>query len=284
MISLGVLILVDNLGTLDRDVWEVALQLWPLLLVAWGLELLLGRRSAWGAAIALLLTLAILVSGLVLLDDAQLPAAKMIKVDLPLEANREAQIQLDPAFAYLKIMTGDRESQTLLQGRIEPMRGERIEQSSSQGERSLEATLRTQSVIMLPYLTLSTNQPSWAITLHPQPTYDLQVDVGAGKTDLFVSDLSLDLLEVDTGIGQSIVHLPEKGVYQADISGGLGHIVVYLPDDLGVRLYADVGIGAIDVPGSFRREGDAYLSPNYQQADQMIEVSVTLGIGSIEIR
>jgi predicted membrane protein len=138
-------------------------------------------------------------------------------------------------------------------------------------------------VIVMPFLRISGDHASWDLNIHPDVDYDLLIDVGAGKTDLFLDDLILKSLDVDTGIGQTIVHLPEQGEYEANINGGLGQVVVFLPDDLGVKLLVDVGIGAIDVPNSFRRLGDAYVSPNFGQAEETIEVDVSLGIGSIEI-
>ena len=53
LITLGVVFLMNNLGVLDWSVWVVIFRLWPVLLVAAGLDLLLGRRSVWGSLLAL---------------------------------------------------------------------------------------------------------------------------------------------------------------------------------------------------------------------------------------
>jgi hypothetical protein len=45
LIGLGMIFLMDNLGLLDRTVWALLGTVWPLLLVAIGLDLLFGRRS-----------------------------------------------------------------------------------------------------------------------------------------------------------------------------------------------------------------------------------------------
>jgi hypothetical protein len=284
IIGLGVLFLLENLGMLAWNVWEVALRLWPLLLVAWGLELMLGRRSALGAAIAVVLTLAILVGGVYMLGDASLQAVSAIEVDIPLGGVEVAKITLDPAFAYLHLHAADDARQVLLEGRVAPIRGEKIDQEVERSGGNLEATIRTTGVVVFPFLRISGDKASWDLSIHPEVDYDLRVNVGAGKTDLFLDDLVVNTLDVDTGIGQTIVHLPELGDYNAAIRGGLGQIVVFLPDDLGVKLYVDIGIGAIDVPNGFRRNGEVYLSPNFNEAEETIEVDVNLGIGSIELR
>jgi hypothetical protein len=283
LIGLGVLFLLENLGMLAWNIWDVAISLWPLLLVAWGLELMLGRRSAWGAAIALILTLVILVGGVFMLGDTHLPSGSTREVMVPLGAAHEAQVILDPAFAYLELQAARHASEQLLEGRVAPIRGENIDQEIDRSGHRIEATIRTTGLIVMPFLRISGEHASWEMQLHPGVDYDLRVDVGAGKTDLFLDDLIVKKLDVDTGIGQTIVHLPDQGVYDAKISGGLGHVVVFLPDNLGVKLFVDVGIGAVDVPNEYRRQGEAYVSPNYNQAEETIEVDVSLGIGSVEI-
>ncbi len=284
LIGLGALFLLDNLGLLPANVWEIAWHMWPLILVAWGLELLLGRRSAWGAALALILVLALLVSGVYLLGDTQLESGSPLKIDYPRGEARTADIVLDPAFSYLRVQSGESSSGALLEGGIRPSRGERIEQTLGKDELHPEVVIRTTSLIMLPFVRISSAHPDWDLYLHPALTYNLNVDVGAGKTDLLMEGLMVDDLTVDTGLGQTIVHLPKSGSYRAEISGGIGQLVIHLPDDLGISLTADVGLGALDLPNDFRRVGDAYRSPNYDRAEEKIEVDVSLGIGSIEVR
>ena len=43
LIGIGVLLLLDNLGYLEWDFWQI-FRLWPVLLIVWGLELLLQGR------------------------------------------------------------------------------------------------------------------------------------------------------------------------------------------------------------------------------------------------
>src|SRR5512139_2113401 len=58
-ISFGVIFLLHNFGQLPWNAWDMLFRLWPLFIVAIGLDLLLGKRSIWlgllGAAIILLL-------------------------------------------------------------------------------------------------------------------------------------------------------------------------------------------------------------------------------------
>ncbi len=284
LIGLGVVFLLNNMGLLEWSVWDVVLRLWPLLLVAWGLDLLLGRRSAWGAAIALVIILALLAGGVFMMEDASLPAGTPVTVDIPVEGVEQAQVTIDPALAYLRLRVEDTSNQALLSGRAIPFNGERVEQRVDQEGRSVETSVGTAGVVFMPFFRARVDRPTWDFTLHPQVEYDLRVDVGGGKSDLFLNDLMVRALDVHNGIGQMIVYLPDQGSYVAEIDGGIGHVIVELPKDVGILLNVDVGIGATHVPSDFRRSGSGYVSPNYNSTDERIEVNVSLGIGNITIR
>jgi lia operon protein LiaF len=53
LIGLGILFLLSNLGLLTLDIGSLIARFWPLILIAIGLDLLLGRRSGLGGLIAL---------------------------------------------------------------------------------------------------------------------------------------------------------------------------------------------------------------------------------------
>src|SRR4030066_97949 len=43
LITLGLVFLLDNLGVISWDVWDTVLRLWPVLLIAGGLDNLINR-------------------------------------------------------------------------------------------------------------------------------------------------------------------------------------------------------------------------------------------------
>src|SRR5690242_11383019 len=60
LIGAGLVFLLINMGVLDEGVWVQLLQLWPLLLIAIGLDLLIGRRNP---GLSLLIVLVVLCAG-----------------------------------------------------------------------------------------------------------------------------------------------------------------------------------------------------------------------------
>lgn len=63
-IAAGIFLLLANLGYLSGELWDVLWRLWPLLLVALGVDQLIGRHSVIGAIFSALFML-VLIGGVV---------------------------------------------------------------------------------------------------------------------------------------------------------------------------------------------------------------------------
>jgi len=60
LISIGVLLLLSNLGIVPWTTWNLLWRFWPLILVAVGIDILIGQRSAVGSVISAFLILALI--------------------------------------------------------------------------------------------------------------------------------------------------------------------------------------------------------------------------------
>ena len=99
LIGLGVVFLLNNLGILSWSIWTVIFRLWPVLLVAAGLDLLLGRRSVWGSLLALVLTVAIVAGVLGLFGAGIMPgrAAAGEEISQALDGATRAELDAEAA-------------------------------------------------------------------------------------------------------------------------------------------------------------------------------------------
>ncbi len=114
---------------------------------------------------------------------------------------------------------------------------------------------------------------------------ELDIKLGAGNMDLTLGDHSeLEHVEIDIGAGD--VEISFKGGWKRDtrvsIQGGVGKTSLILPQDIGVRVTATQGIGAIDVSG-LSREGGAWVNDAYKASSYTMEINIQAGIGEIQI-
>jgi hypothetical protein len=147
----------------------------------------------------------------------------------------------------------------------------------------------------------------WDLRLNDDVPMDLQVNVGAGRTDLKLGSLSLSRLDVGGGAGEILVDLSGSasltrldiaggagaltvdltGAWQNDleasIGGGVGKRILILPRDTGVRVEVEVGVGGVDAAG-LTKEGEYYINDAYGQSEVTLYLEVAGGVGETELR
>ena len=124
----------------------------------------------------------------------------------------------------------------------------------------------------------------WDLRFSDSVPLQLTVELGAGRADFTLGSLSLTNLDLKMGAGETIVDLTgsRKNDVTARIQGGVGKATVRLPQDVGVRVDARGGIGAINAHG-FKRDDGAYVNDAYGKSDVTVRVDVQGGVGEINL-
>jgi len=284
LIGLGIVILLNNMGVLAWSVWDVIFRLWPVLLIAAGLEIILNRFSVWGSLLALVLTVAILAGTLWLMGPdirtGQIVATEEVRQALG-EASR-AEVVIEPGVGSLHI-EALLESANLVEGMVGAGRGQRVKRHFAVAGKTATFTLQTEGATGGPFFWRG-DQSGWELGLAPEVPLELKVDLGAGRADIDLTGLTVDDLEVSMGIGQTIVTLPEEGRFHAKIEGAIGETVVAIPAGMAARIRVDTGLAVSDLPNSYQQRGDVYTSPGYASADDRVDLEVDQAIGKVTIR
>jgi len=185
LIGLGVIWLLNNLGMLEWSVWEVIFRLWPVLLVAVGLDLLLGRRSIWGSLLALVLTLAILAGVLWLFMVGMGTGGAFASEDVrqALDGATQAEVVIAPAVGTLHIEALS-ESANLIEGAICLGSGERTTPEFAVEGETATFTLRSEGVTFGPFIGSWDDQRGWDLGLNPDVPLQLEISLGVGQSDV----------------------------------------------------------------------------------------------------
>src|SRR4030065_94248 len=105
LIGLGTVFLLNNLGYLSLNVWAAIVQLWPVLIIAIGLDVMLRHRSAVWQLLGLVIALAVLVASLGLMG-IQVNRARALtseQISQPLQGASQAMVKLKPAVGALPL-------------------------------------------------------------------------------------------------------------------------------------------------------------------------------------
>lgn len=124
----------------------------------------------------------------------------------------------------------------------------------------------------------------WDLHLNGKVPLTMDVQMGAGRADLTLGKLSLTALDVKLGAGETIVDLTGdwKNDLAAQIKGGVGKATLRLPRDVGVRVSAAGGIGAVNAH-DFKKEHGVYVNDAYGKSPVTLRVDVKAGIGEINL-
>jgi len=284
LIGLGTVFLLNNLGVLPWSVWEMILRLWPVLLIAAGLDLLIGRRSALGSVLALALTLAALAGVLWLFGAGIVPgqASSTEEIKQALDGATQAEIIIAPANGTLHVGSL-MDSANLVEGLIHLGSGERVGREFAV-EDGTATFIRESEGGVGPFFGGWGDERDWDLGLNPGVPLWLEISLGVGQSEIDLTDLMVSDLGVSMGIGQTIVILPDGGRFQARIDGAIGETVVVIPAGLAARIRVDTALGSSHVPDDYRRRGDVYVSPGYESADNRVDLEVSQAIGNISIR
>lgn len=285
LIGIGVVLLMNTMGILDWSVWLSIVRLWPVLLIAVGLDLLLGRHSVWGSLLAAVLVLGLLAAALWLTTSQQAPGGAGLvaeTIQQPLQGATSAEVQISPAVGRLRLQALP-EAASLVQGTIYRGRNEEVEQTFEGGTRA-SFRLRAGEMSWVPFGTWAFDRRLWDVGLSPGAALDLQVDMGAGEAILDLTGLQLERVRVNMGLGRTEVWLPATGRFEATLDGAIGETVIVIPDGLAVRLQGSTGLAARRLPEGYRQNGDVYTSPGFESAENRVELRVNQAMGALTVR
>lgn len=145
----------------------------------------------------------------------------------------------------------------------------------------------------------------WDLKFDDHVPMDLDIELGAGSSQLRLGSLNLNQLDISTGAGEVGIFLTgqpsvrklavETGAgdvtvdltgrwrddLQAKIVGGIGRLTLRLPDDVGVAVTAKKGLGKVTARGGFYERDDTYVNDAYGDSGTTLEIECGTGIGAI---
>ncbi len=146
----------------------------------------------------------------------------------------------------------------------------------------------------------------WDLRFNESVPMEMNIDLGAGRSNLTLGALALTGLNIDGGagdvnldlngsrllsrldftMGAGEVTVDLTGEWQNDLDatleGGLGKITVKLPSNIGVRIDVETGIGGVNASG-LSKDGNIYTNDAYGVSGVTLRIDLEGGIGQINL-
>lgn len=294
LIVVGVVILLNNVGILPWSIWLSIGQLWPVVLILLGIEILVGRRNSWlGAVLAAVILIAVVVvatfmtfTGHTFTNSGTLQEQSFTQ---PLAGATQGNVNLTFPAGTVNVAALPANDSSLVRATAALPPGLTLSQQQGISDTTAESSISVQgsSRDIFPFGNSNGHggvRLDALLSRHVPLT--LRVEVGAGQSTFNLTDLAVQTFSLNAGAGQTTVYFPAAaGQTQAEINSGAGQLTLIIPPNVGAAIHTKVGIVNIHVPASrFQKTSAGYQSLNYGTSTNKVDITLHLGIGQVDVR
>ena len=282
-IGFGVIFLMCNFGYLQADALDVLIKFWPMLLIAWGVDLIVDHRGVWSAVVGILVGLALLagIYYLAVYNPAFAGAAETQPIALERNGATDASGSLEMPMGDM--MVGDGAGENLLvEGRVTDTG--KVQSSVKVDGTSAGFYIKDTTEGTYTPISGVTSSLQWDLNLNAAVAYALSADMGAGTMEFDLTGLQVKNLDASTGVGVTTIILPESGKGEVETSVTVGQTVVQVPQNAAVRIELSTALAIPTYPSDFTRTGNVISSPEAAGAAEVQVVRVDSAIGLVSIQ
>lgn len=253
LVILGGLLLLQTLGIITWNIWMV---FWPALLILAGAWMLLGpglsKRTSTSE-----------------------------NLSIPLESAQEAVIDINHGAGLLKMGAGANPV-NLVDGTFSGGVEHRVDYSSHWA--SLTLSTPSNLIFGIPG-GVGSEGLRWDLRLNDTIPMEVRLHTGAGETRADFSSLQVSKVSLHTGASSTTITLPARARFTSvDVSAGAAAVVLRIPQGVAGRIHLKTGlVGSKIDTNRFPLNGSVYETPDYESAQNRVEIFVEAGVASIEI-
>jgi len=287
LIGIGVVVLLVNTGVLSQDAVARFGDLWPLLLVILGLQLILNHTLPRQQATLIGLGATVLIVIAAVLYASLAPAAGARQADLSERLGGLSAATLDVNYngATVDVQAGSL-GDALYRAHIDYPGGESPPTFSLDHETGTLA-IREGSGFS-PFHLFGSNRRHVLITLTDQIPWTITFDGGAADLRLDLRRLQLSKVDISGGASRVDSQLPApKGTVVVAVSGGASDLTLRAPTETQWRVTVGGGASAVTINqstygalgGDFQQQ-----SPGYGAANSRYDIEINGGASRLDFR
>jgi hypothetical protein len=303
LLTVGFIWLLYNIDVISASGVNIALGLWPLALVALGVDLLLNPQAPRTANVIILGTAALVIVAAAVAPRMGIGVVKTTTetYNALIENAESATINLYPGVGQIDIYALD--TTDMLFSAEATYIDEITFKVQGTAQRQIEFGQREMHTTRW----FSTDQElRWNIGLAPTIPLNLSLNTGVGEAHLDLTGLTLSQLTLTGGVGYINLVLPnQEASYQVMVAGGVGDLNIEIPenadvdvtlgggvgdvhidlaDNTPVRITGSHGMGHISLPEWLEHTDTVWQSDNFVDAARRVSINIQGGLGDLTIR
>ncbi len=285
LIALGVMIILRNMDIVHFN-WLAILQLWPLLLVIWGISLIPVKD-----AIKFILSLLVLIVGILIVNFNQSDDSFGWKYSNDKENWTEQKIEekydttITQALLKLDAVAGDFN----ISGTTDQLIS--FENKGNIGDYQLKTTFIDSIKVVkigiesnVVRIGKSQKENKTKIALNPNPIWDLDLEAGASNVNFDLSTFKIRNIDFDGGASSIKLKIGNKQpIVNIKIEAGASSIKIYIPMNTGCELYGDNVMTSKKLEGFTKTTDDKYRTPDFDNHTDKIYIHIDAAVSSISV-
>ncbi len=285
LILLGIVFLLNNFGILSWDLWQNLWKFWPILLVLFGVEIILGRNASVKSFVFLLILIFLVPTILVLNPFTGNPlATKKINFERPLGNLTKASFKFELPSTNLKITNVNENATEIFTGFLkysQVLPKPTLSENRHFGEAAYKIVQTERKQVPL-----SNNiGNSGEFKLTNAVPLELVFKSNTAVLDLNLKKLRVSALQVDSKAGSINVIFPKDFSTRAYFLTQASLIKLTIPKENGVSLKIDSSFKSLKLDSERFKKFDKanYKSTNFDTSQIKIEIEISGSASNIEI-
>lgn len=289
VIAIGVIVLLANLRVLSSAALERLGDLWPLLLVILGLQLILNhtmpRQQATMTGLA---AAAVIVAGALayaLLAPANQFGTQHAESSPQLGGITAGTLELNYSAASINVGTGGL-GETMYRARVDYPAGDDPPTISLDQQNGTVGI--TQNTGFRLFHLFGSNQRHLVVTLNSRIPWTIRVKGGVSNLNLDLRELKLSGLELSGGATDITAQIGQpKGSVGIHMFGGVSNVTLRAPSGTEWRISASGGVSGVTINGAGSGNvGGGYRkqSSGYDGASDRLDIELSGGVSNLDFR
>lgn len=295
LIFVGLILLLSNFGVI-HFYWGVIWRFWPVIFVLIGINILFSQRNPlWGTILAILVTIFSLI--FIAYRGTHVHKHSHHWWWGEMEDEKDSYFYPNSSFSEPYIL-GTNKAELNINGgatsyRLSDTTSNLFDADIKQnyGSYTLEKMTRGSTEILrfrmrdgkVKWDIDTTNEAS--LRLNTRPSWTMNVEIGAGKTDFDLSKFKVEKLTLKGGVAVFHVKLGLSQPFSAiHVEAGVAKVVIQVPIASSCRIQLDSGLSSRNFEGFTKQKDGTYLSDNYAGlASHRVDIHLAGGLSTFEV-
>jgi hypothetical protein len=282
LIGLGGIFLANNFGVLPWEIWANLWKFWPVLLILFGLETLIGRNSSPKGLLILIGLIFLLPLFLVLNPLTGNPLANASNdYSAPLGNLSRGKLVFDLPAANIKINALE-EGDKIFQGQVKY--SNLLPKPEVTEEEQLGTgvfTFNQKGQKTLPFLNNLGNNLTFSLS--PQVPFEIKTKT-SGTLDFDLAKVRVDFLEIENSAGAINISFAPDHSTKVFIKTTSSPVKLTLPEKVAARVKTDSEDQEIVLDEErFDKSGQTYRSIDFEVARDRVDIELSGKAGKVEV-